>query len=155
MMSKLNEVAKEFLAQPRIAVVGVSRTSQNTANAIYNQLKKMGHEVFPINPNAETVEGDKAYPTLKDVPGGIENVLIVTRPEIAAKVAQDFIPAGVKRVWMHNNTLGPSSVSDEAVAFCKQNNITVIAGACPMMYIDPFHKTMRGVLGIMGRLPQV
>ena len=154
-MAKLNEVAKEFLAQPRIAVVGVSRTSQHTANAIYNQLKPMGHEVFPINPNAQTVEGDKAYHTLKDVPGGIENVVIVTRPEIAAKVAKDFIAAGVKRVWMHNNTFGPSSVSDEAVAFCKQNNISVIAGACPMMFIDPFHKVMRGMLGIMGRLPQV
>jgi predicted CoA-binding protein len=153
-MPSLNEVAQEFMAQPRIAVAGVSHTTENTASAIYKVLKQKGKQVFPINPNADSIDGDKCYASVKDIPGGVDGVVIVTRPEITAKVVRDCAEAGVKRVWMHNNTLGPSSVSDEAVAFCKQNNITVIAGACPMMFIDPMHKFMRVVLGAMGRLPQ-
>jgi hypothetical protein len=154
-MSSLNEVAQEFLAQPRIAVVGVSRTDPSASpNWIYKTLREMGRQVFAVNPNAEVLEGDKAYPTVKDIPGGVDGVVIVTRPEITEKVVRDCAEAGVKRVWMHNNTFMASSVSDEAVAFCKQNGITVIGGACPMMFLDPSHKFMRIVLGAMGRLPK-
>jgi predicted CoA-binding protein len=153
-MATLNEAAQDFLAQPRIAVAGVSRGGVATANGIYKVLKEKGYQVFAINPNAETVEGDKCYATVKDIPGGVDGLVIATRPELTAQIVRDCPQAGVKRVWMHNNTLGPTSVSDEAVEFCKQHHITVIAGACPMMYIDPFHKVMRGMLGIMGRLPQ-
>jgi len=153
-MTTLNEAAQEFLAQPRIAVAGVSRTGQLTGNGIYRALKDMGKEVFAVNPNTAEVEGDKCYASVKDIPGGVDGVVIVTRPEIANKVVHDCAEAGVKRVWMHNNTFGPSSVSKDAVEFCKQNHIAVIGGACPMMFIDPFHKFMRGMLGVMGRLPQ-
>lgn len=153
-MTTLNEAAKDFLAQGRIAVVGVSRTGQLTGNGIYRALKEMGKQVFPINPNTGEVEGDKCYPSVKDVPGGVDGVVIVTRPEITLKVVHDCAEAGIARVWMHNNSMGPSSVSDEAVAFCKENHIGVIAGACPMMWIDPFHKFMKGMLGMVGRLPQ-
>ena len=153
-MATLKEAAQEFLAQPRIAVTGVSHVTQNTGNAIYKVLKDRGTQVFPVNPKAETIDGEKCYASVKDIPGGVDAVVIINRPEVTAKVVRDCAEAGVKRVWMHNNTLGPSSVSDEAVEFCKQNNIRVIAGACPMMFIDPFHKVMRGMLGIMGRLPQ-
>lgn len=153
-MATLNEVAQEFLAQPRIAVAGVSRSGVGTANGIYKVLKERGGQVFPVNPNTEMVEGDKCYASVKDIPGGVDAIVIATRPELTARIVRDCAEAHVPRVWMHNNTLGPSSVSDEAVAFCKENGIQVIAGACPMMFIDPFHKVMRGMLGVMGRLPK-
>jgi predicted CoA-binding protein len=84
----------DFLAQKRIAVVGVSRNEAQTANGIYRKFRENGYEVFPINPNAATVEGDLCYATVKDVPGGVDEVMIVTSPDITEQVVQDCIQAG-------------------------------------------------------------
>jgi predicted CoA-binding protein len=152
-MTTLNELATDFLAQKRIAVVGVRRSTEDAANAIYKTLKERGHEVFPVNPNAQTFQGDPCYPNVQAIPGGVDGVVIATRPEITEQVVKDCAEAGVRRVWMHDNTFVPGSRSDEAVQFCKDHGIAVIGGACPMMWMDFGHKCMRAVLGLMGRLP--
>ena len=152
-MSHFDDLAKEFLAQERIAVAGVSRTSENTANAIYRALRDEGYSVFAVNPNMDTVEGDPCYTNMQAIPDGVDGAVIVTRPEITKQVVEDCVAADVPRVWMHNNTFAPSSVSDEATAVCKENGIIVIDGGCPMMFVDFGHKCMKWVLGVMGRLP--
>ncbi len=152
-MTTFNDRATEFLAQKRIAVAGVSRRESEAANGIYRTLRQRGYEVFAINPHADMVEGDTCYANVQAIPGGVDGVMIVTKPEVSEQIAQDCVAAGVPRVWMHNNTFMPSSVSDKATAVCREHNITVIDGGCPMMFLDPFHKCMKWVLGVMGRLP--
>ena len=152
-MSQFDELAQEFLAQKRIAVAGVSSSSSEAANGIYRTLRDKGYEVFAVNPNAETVEDDPCYASMQAIPGGVDGAILVTNPEQTTQIVQDCVTAGVPRVWMHNNTLMPSSVSDEGTAVCRENGIKVIAGGCPMMYFDPFHKCMKWVLDKMGRLP--
>lgn len=152
-MSQFNDLANEFLAQKRIAVAGVSRNEKETANGIYRLFRDKGYTVFAVNPNAETVEGDPCYPAMQAIPGGVDGAMIVTSPAVTEQVVQDCVAAGVPRVWMHNNTFMPSSVSDKATAVCRENNIVVIDGGCPMMFFDPFHKCMKWVLNAMGRLP--
>ena len=152
-MSQFDELAQEFLAQKRIAVAGVSRSSSEAANGIYRTLRDKGYQVFAVNPNAETVEDDPCYASMQAIPGGVDGAILVTNPEQTTHIVQDCVAAGVPRVWMHNNTLMPSSVSDEGTAVCRENGIKVIAGGCPMMYFDPFHKCMKWVLDKMGRLP--
>jgi predicted CoA-binding protein len=152
----LKALTEDFLAQKRIAVAGVSRTKEDAANLIYRKLRDTGHEVFPVNPNADVFEGNTCYPDVKAIPGGVDGVVIVTKPEIVEQIVHDCAEAGVRRVWMHNSFMG-SSVSPAAVQFCKDHNITVIAGACPMMYCQPVdfgHKCMRWMLGAFGRLPR-
>lgn len=155
----LKDQTDAFLAQKRIAVVGVSRNA-GTGNSIFNKLRDTGYEVFPINPNAGELEGATCYPSVKDVPGGVEAVLVVTNPEITAKVMEDCVEAGVAHVWMHHNKLfgdGTSSVSEDAVQLGRDNGINVIPGACPMMYIegaDFGHRCMRWILGVTGGLPK-
>lgn len=152
-MSQFDELAKEFLAQKRIAVAGVSRNKSETANAIYRTLRDKEYAVFAVNPHAQTVEGGPCYANMQAIPGGVDGAILVTTPEQSAQVVQDCVAAGVPRVWMHNNTFAPSSVSDEGTAVCQANGIKVIAGGCPMMFFDPFHKCMKWELGKMGRLP--
>lgn len=146
--------AEEFLAQERIAVVGVSRTRQDAANLIYKKLRDTEHQVFAVNPNAAEVEGDTCYPNLQSIPGGVEGAVIVTQPALTEQVVLDCAAANVPRVWMHDNTFAAGSVSDAAVQFCRDNDIAVIDGGCPMMFMDFGHKCMRWVLGAMGRLPK-
>jgi len=148
----------DFLAQKRIAVAGVSRANHDhpAANLIYRRLKKSGHEVFAVNPHIEYFEGDRCYPDVKSIPGGVDGIVIVTRPEITDRIVHDCEGAGVRRVWMHQSMRKGSSVSPEAVDYCRQHDISVIAGACPMMYgdhVDVGHTCLRWMLKLTGGLP--
>jgi predicted CoA-binding protein len=156
--TSLEANVNDFLAQNRIAVAGVSRDNSHhpTGNLVYRRLKNTGHEVFPVNPHMQTFEGDRCYPDLPSIPGGVDGVVIVTRPEITKQIVHDCSKAGVRRVWMHQSMGKGSSVSPEAVEYCRQHDITVIAGACPMMYgahVDFGHTCMRWILKLTGRLP--
>lgn len=148
----------DFLAQKRIAVAGVSRDSSHhpTGNLIYHRLKKSGHDVFPVNPHIQMFDGDLCYPDLQSIPGGIDGVVIVTRPEVTERIVHQCSDAGVRRVWMHQSMRSGSSVSPEAVEYCRQHDISVIAGGCPMMYgpdVDFGHMCMRWMLRLTGGLP--
>ena len=156
--STLETKVQDFLSQKRIAVAGVSRNKRNhpVGNLIYDRLKKAGHEVFPVNPDMQTFEGDPCYPRLQAIPGGVDAVVIITRPETTEQIVRDCTAAGVRRVWMHRSLVQGSSVSPEAVEYCDQHDISVIAGACPMMYgegVDFGHACMRGLMKVTGELP--
>jgi predicted CoA-binding protein len=154
----LETKVNDFLAQKRIAVAGVSRRNSHhpVGNLIYRRLKTSGHDVFPVNPNMKTFEGDRCYPDLRSIPGGVDGVVIITRPDVTQQIVRDCKEAGVRRVWMHRSMTAGSSVSPEAVEYCHQHDISVIAGACPMMYgdgVDFGHTCMRWIMGLTGGLP--
>jgi len=148
----------DFLAQKRIAVAGVSQNQRHhpAGNLIYHRLKKTGHQVFPVNPHLQTFEGDRCYPDLKSIPGGVDGVVIITRPEVTERLVHDCGEAGIHRVWMHQSMASGSSVSPAAVEYCRQHDISVIAGACPMMFgsdVDFGHACMRWMMKVTGGLP--
>jgi predicted CoA-binding protein len=156
-MPTMNEMVDDFLAQKRIGVVGVSRDGQSPANAIYKKLKNEGHQVYAINPNAETLEGDKAYANVKSTPEKLDSVVVVTPPDVSKKIMEECAEAGISRVWLHGSFAHGSSVTDEAVQFGRDHNVKVIAGACPMMYgptADIFHKGMCWWMKVTGKLPK-
>ena len=144
-MIPVKQAATEFLAQHRIAVTGVSRTPKDHgANVVYKRLRERGYETFPINPNADEVEGDHAFHDLKSVPGGIDGVVIATSPAHAETTMRECVDLGVDRVWMHRGP-GAGSVSDEATAYGREHGVTVIDGGCPCMVgptADTGHKIM-------------
>lgn len=155
----LETKVQDFLAQKRIAVAGVSRDNSRhpAANLIYQRLKKTGHEVFALNPHLQSFDGGRCYPDLQSIPGGVDGVVIVTRPEVTDQIVRDCTRTGVSRVWMHQSFGKGSSVSQKAVEYCHQQNISVIAGACPMMYgpgVDIGHTCIRWILGLTGGLPK-
>jgi predicted CoA-binding protein len=155
-VATMHEAVEAFLAQKRIAVAGVSRNKNEAANIIYRKLRASGYEVFPVNPNAETVEGDNCYPDLGSVPGGVDGVVIATRPAVTEQVVRECADLGVPRVWMHRS-FGQGSVSEDAVDYCREKGIEVIAGGCPMMFCRPVdfpHKCMRWILNVTGGLPR-
>ena len=155
----LDAKVHDFLARKRIAVAGVSRnkSSHPVGNLIYQRLKSTGHDVFAVNPHMQTFEGDRCYPDVQSIPGGVDGVVIITRPEVTERIVHDCRTAGVGRVWMHQSIAkGTTSVSPDAVDYCRRHDISVIAGACPMMYgpgVDVGHACMRWILKLTGGLP--
>jgi predicted CoA-binding protein len=122
-MATIKEAAAEFLASRRIAVTGVSRQpGQHGSNVVYTRLRERGYEVFAVNPNAQQVEGDPAYPDLRSIPGGVDAVVIGTRPEVAEETMRECAELGIGRVWMHRGP-GRGSVSQEAAAYGRERRI--------------------------------
>jgi len=156
-MISVKQAASEFLAHKRIAVTGVSRNPQgHGSNAVYQRLRARGYQVFAINPNADEVEGDRCYHDLMSVPGGVEAVVIGTKPETAVSTVRECADLGIRFVWMHRGP-GAGSVSGAATAYGRQHGITVIDGGCPLMFdptADLGHKAMRFVFTRTGKVPK-
>jgi uncharacterized protein len=154
-MQSVKDAASEFLANKRVAVTGVSRTpKQHGSNNVYRRLRERGYDVFAVNPNAREVEGDRCYKDLRSIPGGVDAVVIGTRPEVAEGTVRECAELGIKHVWMHRGP-GAGSVSDAATQYGRQRGITVIDGGCPLMFeptADFGHKIMRFVYA--GRVPK-
>ena len=156
-MTTVKEAASVFLANKRIAVTGVSRAPQgHGSNAVYKRLRARGYDVFAVNPNADEVEGDRCYHDLRDIPGGVDAVVIATRPESAEDTMRACSELGVKHVWMHR-ALGEGSVCDQATVYGRDHDVTVIDGGCPLMFdpaADVGHKMLRFVLTRTGKVPK-
>jgi len=157
-MTTMQEAARDFLSLERIAVAGVSRTKTNAANAIYRKLRSGSCKVYAVNPNAETVEGDTSYANLGSISEKPDGVVIVTKPEVTDEIVRECAEIGITNVWIHNgmHSLG-TSVSKDAVAFCREKGINVIPGGCPMMYVndvDIGHRFMRWLQQLSGKLPK-
>jgi predicted CoA-binding protein len=153
----IKQAAADFLGHKRIAVTGVSRSPKSHgSNFMYQRLRDRGYVVFAVNPNADQVEGDPCYHDLKSIPGGVEAVVIGTRPEIAEDTMRECADLGIEHVWMHRGP-GAGSVSDAATDYGRQHGITVIDGGCPLMFeptADFGHKAMRFVFTMMGKVPK-
>jgi uncharacterized protein len=156
-MPPIKDAAAAFLANRRIAVTGVSRTpGKHGSNVVYTRLRERGYDVFAVNPNAETVEGDRSYPTLSAIPGGVDAVVIGTKPETAEETMRECAELGVSHVWMHRS-FGAGSVSAAATTYGRERGISVIDGGCPCMFdptADLGHKAMRVAFTLNGHVPR-
>lgn len=155
-MAKTPEPIAAFLRGRRIAVAGVSRHSNQAANAVFRKLKGAGYDVFPINPNAADVEGVTSYRDVGAVPAPLDGVVIATAPAMSAAIVRQCAAQGVRRVWFHRS-VGGGSVSDEAVRACQESGIECIVGGCPLMFCEPVdfgHKCMRWWFQRSGRVPR-
>jgi len=155
-MAKIPDSVAAFLQGRRIAVAGVSRDPGQPANAIFRRLKSSGYEVFPINPQAEKVEGVACYRDLAAVPGPMDGVMIVTAPGASVGIVRQCADLGIRRVWFHRS-IGDGSVSQDAVKECAARGIDAIVGGCPLMFCEPVdigHKCMKWWFQRQGRVPK-
>ena len=156
-MRNIKDAAAAFLANERIAVTGVSRNPTNHGgNPVYQRLRERGYEVFAVNPNADEVEGDPCYHDLKSIPGGVDAVVIATRPSRALDTVKECEELGIRHVWMHR-AFGTGSVSQEAAEYGRLNGLFIIDGGCPLMFdktADVGHKIMKIMLAPTRNIPK-
>jgi predicted CoA-binding protein len=141
----------DFLAQPTLAIVGVSRQGGKFGNMALKELRAKEYQVFAVNPQAETLEGQPCYASLEALPDPVGGLLIVVPPEETEKVVRQAAAAGIQRVWMQQG-----AESEEAIHFCQEQGISTVHGECIMMFAEPTglgHKMHRWVWGLLGKLP--
>jgi uncharacterized protein len=160
-MSKIDSLVEAFLAQEKIAVVGVSDERETGCNLAYRSFRKAGYDVSAVNPRMTTFEGEPCYPDLASIPEKPDAVFILTRPSITEEVVQQCVDLGIEYVWMHcmmgtkpGLAKNISSVSQEAVRMCRENDIVVIPGSCPNQFLnsDFGHTFMRKLWRTVGFL---
>lgn len=158
-MAKIDTLVQAFLAQKKIAVVGVSDKRETGCNAAYQRFKDAGYTVYAVNPRLTTFAGAPCYPDLKSIPEKPDAVFILANPKVAEQVVQQCVELGVGHVWMHcmmgtkpGLAQGMTSVSPGAVQLCRDHGIAVIPGACPNQYLNPDfgHAMMRVIFRAIG-----
>jgi predicted CoA-binding protein len=150
----IDEAVKTFLDLKRIAVAGVSHAGTSPANAIAKRPRDSGHEVFAVNPAGDVVDGHPTWPRVDAIEGGVQGVVVVTKPEDALEVARDASRAKAEWIWFHQG-FGPVSFDDAVLKTAHDAGLKVIAVGCPMMYCCPdgFHRCARAVFRVFGRIP--
>ena len=160
-MSKIDTLVQDFLAQKKIAVVGVSDKRETGCNLGYRKFKVAGYTVSAVNPRLTTFEGDACYPDLMSIPDKPDAVFILANPKVTDKIVQQCVDLGIKHIWMHclmgtkpGLAANMTSVSQDAVRLCRQNGIAVIPGTCPNQFLNPDfgHALMRVMFRTLGFL---
>ncbi|MBZ5544903.1 MAG: CoA-binding protein [Acidobacteriia bacterium] len=145
-------VVTDFVSQKKLAVVGVSRQGKKFGNMAFRELKAKGYKLLPVHPQAETIEGERCYPSLAALPEPVDGVLVVVPPAETEKVVREAAAAGIKRVWMQQGAESPA-----AIKFCEDNGLSAVHGECILMFAEPaawFHRAHRWVWKLLGKLPK-
>ena len=121
-----------------VAVVGVSRDRRQIANVIFRTLRDGGRTVYAVNSRAggETLEGEPAHASLRDLPAGVEGVFLVLPADAVADVVREALDLGLRHIWIPRGIGGaapPADVVDEA----RRRGADVVAGECPLMFTEP------------------
>ncbi|GAE89443.1 CoA-binding protein [Acetivibrio straminisolvens] len=86
------------------AVVGASDNPDKFGSKIYKKLKSKGYKVYPVNPNYETIDGDKCYSDLSSLPEVPEVIDMVVAPKHGMKVIEEASRLGVQNIWLQPGT---------------------------------------------------
>jgi predicted CoA-binding protein len=121
----------DFLAGDSFAVVGASRNRYKYGNKVLRSYQQAGRVVYPVNPNAETVEGLTCYPDVTVLPEPVHGVSIITPPATTERIVPDIIAVGIQHVWMQ-----PGAESSAAVTVLEAAGCSVIwGGACLLVVL--------------------
>jgi uncharacterized protein len=138
-----------FLDSSKIAVVGASDDPKSFSSTVVHALMDHGCTVIPVNPAHDTVAAMTCYPDLASIPASVDAVLVMVPAGAAAGVVEEAAAAGARRVWLFKGLGSQGALSDEAVAACERHGMEVVAGACPLMFLEPvggfhrFHRALR------------
>jgi predicted CoA-binding protein len=150
------EQVRGFLAQKRIAIVGVSQEATHFSRTLFREFSKKGYDAIPVNPTARAIEGQPCFARVQDISPPVEAVLLMTPATATPAVVRDCREAGVKRVWMYR-AAGVGAVDPGAVRYCEENGMSVIPGECPLMFLPGaawFHRAHGLVRRITGAYPR-
>ncbi len=118
----------QLLGAKRIAVVGMTDDPSRPSHYVPAYLIAQGKDVIPVNPKYPSILGRKCYPSLQDIPGGIDLVNVFRRAEFCADVVRDAIAIGARGVWLQSGIISPEAARLASVA-----NLPFIQDRCLMV----------------------
>jgi predicted CoA-binding protein len=151
-MTTLNQIQK-FLAPRKFAIVGVSRNPKKWGGAIFKELTEKGFELYPVNPNADEIQGVKCYNSVSDLPDDVKYIHITTKKTETEEVVKAAIEKGIEMIWIQQG-----SQTTEAVEIAEKAGIQLIYKKCIMMFAEPvksIHGFHRSLVKLFGGYPKM
>ncbi len=122
----------DFLAQNRIALIGVSRVSREYSRTLFRELRLRGYDVVPVNPQASEIESAPCFASVRGLEPCPKGALIVLPEAPMFAALDDCIQAGITRVWV---PFPPRRSRPRLLEKAVDNNLQLILGFCPMMFL--------------------
>jgi predicted CoA-binding protein len=149
---------ESFLKAKRIALVGASRNPNDFSRSMLHEFIAHGYDMVPINASGDSVEmeGRPVYRRLGDVPGPLDGALFMTPASVTASLVKEVLDCGVPRVWLHQG-VGPGAVDERAVELLRRRGVEVVAGECPLMFLEGdkgVHRVHGWIRRIFGKYPR-
>ncbi len=123
------DVEFEILKSCRtLAVVGLSSNPHRASHGVSRYLQREGYRIIPVNPNETEVLGERAWPSLMDVPEPFDCVVVFRRPEHVPEIVEQAIRKGARAVWMQQGITHP-----QAAARARKAGLLVAEDRCMMV----------------------
>ena len=146
----------DFFAIKRMAMIGVSRDKNSYSRRLMADMQAKGYEVLAVNPNTESVDGQKCYKSVADISPLPEAAIMLLPPDKTEAAMAECAKAGVKKVWMHNHIMAGVQ-NTRAIYEAEKGGISLITGFCPFMFLPGtafFHKMHGAVIKLFGQYPK-
>jgi predicted CoA-binding protein len=114
-----------LLAAKTVASVGLSSNQEKESYWIVSYLQDQGYRIIPVNPTADEILGEKAYPDLSSIPEKVDLVQVFRKPQDVPPVVDEAINVGAKVVWMQEGI-----VNEEAAQKAREAGLQVVMDAC-------------------------
>jgi len=125
----MNEHVDAMLGAGTFAVVGASTNREKYGYIAYADLKRYGKTVYPVNPRATEIDGDRCYASVRELPVVPEVVVAVVPSKLTEALVGELAEIGVRNVWMQ-----PGAESAKAIADAEAAGLNVTAnGPCVMV----------------------
>jgi predicted CoA-binding protein len=136
-----------FLSLGKYAIVGVSRDPKKFGQVMFKDLRKKGMDVVPVNPEADTIDGEKCYRSVSELPQDVRGVIFMTPREATLSAAREVIAHGIKDLWIQQG-----AETKEIIAELEKEDVNLIHNQCIMMFWKPsgihsFHRFLKKIFG--------
>ena len=126
MSNEQEQIIKDILiSTSTVASVGLSSNPDKPSYGVVSYLHGQGYKIIPVNPTAAEIMGEKAYPSLSDIPDKVDVVQIFRKPEDVPPVVEEAIKIGAKVVWMQEGI-----VNHEAAQRAEEAGLQVVMDTC-------------------------
>jgi predicted CoA-binding protein len=138
---------EDFLAEKRVAVVGVSRNPKEISNTLWHELRERRYEAVPVNPATSEIDGQRCFANVAEIDPPVGAALIMTPPDVAQHVVEQCVEAGITHVWLYGGFSGKGATSPVAIDYARAHGVDVVAEHCPYMFLPgtPFFHGLHAV----------
>ena len=134
-MAQSDPIGELLTRAKTIAVVGLSSNPLRPSHGVTAYMQSHGYRITPVNPNIAECLGQKAYPSLLDVPEKIDIVNVFRRPEFVEEVVDQAIQLKVPAIWMQEDV-----IHEKAAEKARESGIFVVMDRC---ILKEHHARMR------------
>jgi uncharacterized protein len=151
MKKTFNTTIAAFLAPRKLALAGVSRNPKKFGYIVFKDLKDKGYELYPVNPEADEIEGVRCYRSLSEVPADVKHLVSMVPKDQTKEVVGQALDRGISNIWIQQ-----MSETQDAIDLAVNRNAGLVVKSCILMHAAPVrggHLFHRGLMKLFGMLP--